>query len=332
MKRDCPSLLAVLTVSLLVNIFLRSQSSYWPRAGAATALVCVPLLAGVGYCFSAAWRCGASSLARIGFAILLLGTSALELLQFWQMFQRLYPGAASLTVVCLTVLLPVLYLRRVSALSQTAHVVLCLLLLGTGFLLLTVLPLLHFTNLQPVVLQEKDYAAAANAQLTLYPEYLLPALWPPRGREPRWPRLRLSAIALWSDVGLHLVLELFYGAALPQRTDPIHAVARSGALSIFNRLESAQLILWIMALTLKLALYLYAMSLLLLYRPQSETSVQLRHFPLYFGGLWFLCLLLRKIDITRAMQLRNTATWLFALWIGMGGAAVWLCRKIRRGC
>mgnify|MGYP001623841166 CR=1 FL=1 len=306
MKRDCPSLLAVLTVSLLVNIFLRSQSAYWPRAGAATALVCVPLLAGVGYCFSAAWRCGASSLARI-----------------W---------AASLTVVCLTVLLPVLYLRRVSALSQTAHVVLCLLLLGTGFLLLTVLPLLHFTNLQPVVLQEKDYAAAANAQLTLYPEYLLPALWPPRGREPRWTRLRLSAIALWSDVGLHLVLELFYGAALPQRTDPIHAVARSGALSIFNRLESAQLILWIMALTLKLALYLYAMSLLLLNRPQSETSVQLRHFPLYFGGLWFLCLLLRKIDITRAMQLRNTATWLFALWIGMGGAAVWLCRKIRRGC
>ena len=133
-------------------------------------------------------------------------------------------------------------------------------------------------------------------------------------------------------MGLHLVLELFYGAALPQRTDPIHAVARSGALSIFNRLESAQLILWIMALTLKLALYLYAMSLLLLNRPQSETSVQLRHFPLYFGGLWFLCLLLRKIDITRAMQLRNTATWLFALWIGMGGAAVWLCRKIRRGC
>ena len=327
MKRDCPSLLAVLTVSLLVNIFLRSQSAYWPRAGAATALVCVPLLAGVGYCFSAAWRCGVSSLARIGFAILLLGTSALELLQFWQMLQRLYPGAAALTVVCLTVLLPVLYLRRVSALSQTAHVVLCLLLLGTGFLLLTVLPLLHFTNLQ-----EKDYAAAANAQLTLSPEYLLPALGPPRGREPRWPRLRLSAIALWSDVGLHLVLELFYGAALPQRTDPIHAVARSGALSIFNRLESAQLILWIMALTLKLALYLYAMSLLLLNRPQSETSVQLRHFPLYFGGLWFLCLLLRKIDITRAMQLRNTATWLFALWIGMGGAAVWLCRKIRRGC
>ena len=113
MKRDCPSLLAVLTVSLLVNIFLRSQSAYWPRAGAATALVCVPLLAGVGYCFSAAWRCGTSSLARIGFAILLLGTSALELLQFWQMFQRLYPGAASLTAVCLTVLLPVLYLRRV---------------------------------------------------------------------------------------------------------------------------------------------------------------------------------------------------------------------------
>lgn len=332
MKRDCPSLLAALTVGLLVNLFLRSQSAYWPRAGAAAALICVPVLAGVGYAFAAAWQCGASPLARLSFAGLLFGTSALEVLQFWQMIRRLYPAEASLTAICLMVLLPVLYLRRVSALSQTAHVVLCLLVLGSGFLLLTVLPLLHFTNLQPAALQPEDYAAAARAQLTLYPEYLLPALWPRHSSGPRHPRLRLAAIALWADVGLHLVLELFYGAAMPQRTDPVHGVARSGALSIFNRLESVQLILWIMALTLKLALYLYAISVLLLHTPRAGTSVRLVHFPLYFGGLWFLCMVLRKVDLAQAMELRNLATWLFALLVGMGGAAVWLCGKIRRGC
>lgn len=332
MKHDCPSLLAALVVSLLVNTFLRAQGAYWARAGAAAALVCVPLLAGVGYLFSAAWRCSAGPLARIAFSVLLLGTSALEILQFWQMLRRLYPETASLTAICLMLLLPVLYLRRVSSLSQTAHVVLCLLVLGTAFLLLTILPLLHFTNLQPIPLEREDYAAAARAQLILYPEYLLPAVWPRCGREPRRPRLRLAAIALWSDVGLHLVLELFYGAAMPQRTDPVHAVARSGALSIFNRLESVQLVFWIMALTVKLALYLYAMALLLPHGRRSGTSVKLAHFPLYFGGLWLLCLLLRKADLEQAMALRNEATWLFVLLVGMGGAAVWLYRKVKRSC
>ncbi|MFR3791579.1 MAG: hypothetical protein ACLTWO_06645 [Blautia massiliensis (ex Durand et al. 2017)] len=332
MKRDCPSLLAALTVSLLVNAFLHTQSAYWPRAGAAAALICVPVLAGVGYLFSVAWRCGPSPLARLGFTALLLCLSVLELLRFWQMVRRLYPGTASLTVVCLMLLLPVLYLRRVSSLSQTAHVVLCLLVLGTGFLLLTVLPLLHFTNLQAVPLQADDYKAAAQAQLVLYPEYLLPAVWPKERQGPRCPRLRLAAIAIWFDVGLHLVLELFYGAAMLDRMDPIHAVARSGALSIFNRLESVQLILWIMALTLKLALYLYAMSLLLRHSRQSETSVRLAHFPLYFGGLWLLCLLFRRTNLEQAAGVLNAATWLFALLVGMGGAAVWLCRKIKRGC
>ena len=62
MKRECPSLLAALTVGLLVNVLLRSQSAYWPRAGAATALLCVPLLASIGALFARAWRIGESPL------------------------------------------------------------------------------------------------------------------------------------------------------------------------------------------------------------------------------------------------------------------------------
>ena len=53
----------------------------------------------------------------------------------------------------LMLLLPGVYLRRVSAISQTAHVVLCLLLLASGFMLLTVLPRLRVTNLQTFALQ-----------------------------------------------------------------------------------------------------------------------------------------------------------------------------------
>ena len=64
MKRECPSLLAALTVGLLVNVLLRSQSAYWPRAGAATALLCVPLLASIGALFARAWRIGESPFFR----------------------------------------------------------------------------------------------------------------------------------------------------------------------------------------------------------------------------------------------------------------------------
>lgn len=331
MKRDYPSLLAALTVGVLVNVLLRSQSAYWPRAGAVTAMLCAPLLAVTGVLFARAWQGGASPLLRLLFAGLLFYTSALELLHFWDLAQRLYPGTLSMTALCLMTLLPVIYLRRVSAISQTAHVVLCLLILASGFMLLTVLPRLKITNLQMISLQPSDFTTAAKEQLTLYPEYLLPALWPQQKNiKRRHPLLRLAMMALWFDVGIHWILELFYGAAMPDRIDPIHAVARCGALSVFNRLESLQLILWVMAITLKLALYLYAISLLLTKSSQRSISIQLENFPVYLGGLWLLCALLQKTDIQAALRMRSALTWAFVLLTGMGGAAAWLCQKIKR--
>lgn len=329
MKRECPSLLAALTVGVLVNVLLRSQSAYWPRVGAMTALFCAPLLAMIGGLFSKAWHCGLSPVIRLSFALLLFYTSALEVLHFWNLAQRLYPGTLSLTVVCLTLLLPLVYLRRVSAISQTAHVVLCLLILATAFMLLTILSRLHITNLQNQPLQISDYVTAAKEQMILYPEYLLPALWPQRDQKRRHPLLRLSLLALLFDVAIHFVLELFYGAALPMRMDPLHAVARCGALSVFNRLESLQMILWVMAITIKLALYLYGICLLLDQKQTGNTAVPLRVFPLYAGSLLVLCALLRKSDMEVAMQIRNLLTWGFAWFVGMGGAATWLCRKVK---
>ena len=330
MKRDRPSLFAALTVGVLVNVLLRSQSGYWPRAGAAAALLCVPVLAAVGWLFARAWDLGETPLLRCLFAALLVYTSALELLHFWNLAQRLYPGALSLAGVCLMTLLPVIYLRRVSAISQTAHVVLCLLGLATAFMLLTVLPRLHLTNLQVVALSAADYGAACREQLVLYPEYLLPALWPERGNQGLRPYAKLAATAIWFDVGVHCLLELFYGAALPMRLDPIHAAARCGALSVFNRLESLQLILWVMAITLKLALYLYAMRRLLKPHAEKDTAVGLGTFPLYFSGILLLCAFLRKVDVEAAMQMRSAVTWGFVLLAGIGGAAAWLCQSVRR--
>ena len=296
MKRECPSLFAALLVSLLVNVLLRSQTAYWPRAGLFSAVVCAPLLAGVGWLFARSWRLAADPVYKLLFGALLVYTSVLELLRLWQLADRLYPGAVTLTSVCLLVVLPVVYLRRVSALSQTAYAVLCLLVLATVAMLASVLPRLCIVNLQTAALTQGDFFAAVRDQLTLYPEYLLPALWPEQDKRGRHTLLRLAAWALAFDVGMHLILELFYGAAMPLRIDPVHAAARCGALSIFNRLEWLQFILWVMAVTVKLALYLYALVRLLGGQNKAEDSAAgLDRFPLYPGGVWLLCAVLLTV-------------------------------------
>lgn len=331
MKRECPSLFAALLVSLLVNVLLRSQTAYRPRAGLATAPLCALLLAAVGWLFARCWRLACDPVLRLLFSALLVFSSVLELLRLWQLADRLYPGAITLTSVCLLAVLPVVYLRRVSALSQTARAVLCLLAAATAVMLISVLPRLRITNLQYTVLTRADFFTAAKDQLTLYPEYLLPALWPAQDKRGRHTLLRLAGYALAFDVSIHLLLELFYGAAMPLRADPVHAAARCGALSIFNRLEWLQFILWVMAVTVKLALYLYALVRLLGGRSKAENSAAgLDRFPVYLGGIWLLCAVLRKIDLDTALPLRSALTWGFVLLTWIGGGAACLYRSIRR--
>lgn len=331
MKRECPSLFAALLVSLLVNVLLRSQTAYRPRAGLAAAPLCALLLAAVGWLFARCWRLACDPVLRLLFGALLVFSSVLELLRLWQLADRLYPGAITLTSVCLLAVLPVVYLRRVSALSQTARAVLCLLVAATAVMLLSVLPRLRITNLQYTDLTRADFLTAVKDQLTLYPEYLLPALWPAQDKRGRHTLLRLAGYALAFDVSIHLLLELFYGAAMPLRADPVHAAARCGALSIFNRLEWLQFILWVMAVTVKLALYLYALVRLLGGRSKTEDSAAgLDRFPVYLGGIWLLCAVLRKIDLDTALPLRSALTWGFVLLTWIGGGAACLYRSIRR--
>ena len=96
MKREYPSLFAALLVSLLVNVLLRSQTAYWPRAGLFSAVVCAPLLAGVGWLFARSWRLAADPVYKLLFGALLVYTSVLELLRLWQLADRLYPGSRQL--------------------------------------------------------------------------------------------------------------------------------------------------------------------------------------------------------------------------------------------
>ena len=332
MQSKTRSLLAALLVGVLVNVLLRSRTAYLPRAGFAAAFLSIPILAGCGWLFAHCWRVGQCAFLRVIFAGLLFFSSAVELLRLWRLAARLYPDAVSLTIVCLTVTLPVVYLRRVSAISQTANVLLCFVCISTVFMLLSVYPRLHLTNLQVYRLTAADLRIALQDQLTFYPEYLLPALWPESDKRGRHTLLYLAGAGIFFDALLHLVLELFYGAAMPVRIDPLHAAARCGALSIFNRLEWLQLLLWVMVITLKLAVYLYAMVRLLGGQSKTEnTAAGLDRFPLYLCGLWLLCALLRRIDPDILLQLRSHLVWAFAALVWIGGLTVCLLRK-RNSC
>ena len=62
----------------------------------------------------------------------------------------------------------------------------------------------------------------------------------------------------------------------------------------------------------------------------ADSAAGLDRFPLYLGGIWLLCAVLRKLDLDAALPLRSTMTWGFVVLTWMGGAAACLCKKLRR--
>ena len=213
-----------------------------------------------------------------------------------------------------------------SALSQSAYAVLCLLAGAGVLLLLSAAPFLRLPNLSARPLTPAQLGTAAADQLTLFPEYLLPALWPAPQKQDRRTAGRLAALALGADVGAHFLLALFYGDAMFRQADPLHAAARSGGVSVFHRLDWLQLTLWVMAVTLKIALYLYAVTRLS-GGENRKNATPLRDFPLFIGGVWFLCVVLGKLDLDAAFRLRSTLCLLLAGTVIAGGGLVSLCKK-----
>ena len=97
--------------------------------------------------------------------------------------------------VCLMLLLPVVYLRRVSAIAQTANVVLSLAAVAGVVLLISLAGELRPANLQPGDPGQAGWRQALLWQCSLYPEFLLPALWPdPDKRGPHTAARLLCAV------------------------------------------------------------------------------------------------------------------------------------------
>ena len=177
--REATRFWAVLVTGLAANALLRSQAAYGLRAGFWAAFLSVPVLALAGWLFAVCWRRCANPFFSVLFTALLALCAVRELLQMEALLGKIYPGSLPPFGVWVLLLLPVAYLRRPAALSQTGRVLLWLLAVGGALLLLTVLPRLRLTNLQLTPLLGGELRDALRGQLVLYPEYLLPALFLP---------------------------------------------------------------------------------------------------------------------------------------------------------
>ena len=196
MKRENPDLYAALLLGILLHTLLCAQARYGARAGLLALPFSAAALTLAAVLFARAWRQLEGLRApRWGLAAVLAASSAFELLRFWQLIRTAYGGAVTMLGVCLMLLLPVVYLRRVSAIAQTANVVLSLAAVAGVVLLISLAGELRPANLQPGDPGQAGWRQALLWQCSLYPEFLLPALWPDRISAARIrPRAWLCAV------------------------------------------------------------------------------------------------------------------------------------------
>lgn len=286
------------------------------------------VLAAVLLSVSTSWQ--ENALLQKVLCVLLAISSALEILRLHALFGSAYPGTLGLAGTCFVVLAPVIYLRREPALRQTANALLVFGAACMAIMVLSVAPRLRVPNLHAAPLTGQDWQAAFVSQLALPPEYLLFALWPPQPGQRCRKAVTFAASALGFDAAVHLLLELFFGAAMPTRQTPVQGAAQCGALSIFNRLEWLQILLWCMAVTVRLALYLYAMVELWGGRAGAGSAAAgLDRYPLYFGGMALLCAVLRTVPLEQAFYWRSAVCWGFAAVVMVTGGCQWLVSCIK---
>ena len=316
----------VLLLCVLADTLLRLHTGYWTRAGLLALPVSAAVLAAAVQFAAASWQ--KNSCLRWGLCALLAFSSALEILRLYTLFGSVYPGSLGLAGSCFVVLAPVVYLRREPDLRQTANALLVWGAVCMAVMALSVAPRLRVPNLYAAPLTGQDMGAAFASQLALSPEYLLLALWPSQSMKQSKKKWLFPVEALGFDAAVHLLLELFFGAAMPGRQTPVQGAAQCGTLSIFNRLEWLQILLWCMVVSVRLALYLYAM--VELWGGKSgagNAAAGLDRYPVYFAGMALLCAALCKVPLEQAYKWRSTACWVCAAFIVGTGGLQWLVTR-----
>ena len=296
----------VLLLSILADTLLRLHTGYWARAGLLALPASAAVLAAVLLLVSTSWQ-GNALLQKV-LCVLLAISSALEILRLHALFGSVYPGTLGLAGTCFVVLAPVIYLRREPALRQTANALLVFGAACMAIMVFSVAPRLRVPNLHAAPLTGQDWQAGQRCRKAV----------------------TFAASALGFDAAVHLLLELFFGAAMPTRQTPVQGAAQCGALSIFNRLEWLQILLWCMAVTVRLALYLYAMVELWGGRAGAGSAAAgLDRYPLYFGGMALLCAVLRTVPLEQAFYWRSAVCWGFAAVVMVTGGCQWLVSCIK---
>ncbi|MGN0975352.1 MAG: hypothetical protein ACI4OL_05065 [Gemmiger sp.] len=316
-KKDSDGLLGVFVLCLLVEHLLRGSFNSSAAPMLQTLLFSAVILAvvmswfvwaqeqtcRVGWCKKLIQGVLAGVLALAG------ASSALEAGRFCR---YAYGDDASLLYAAVMVMVPMLFLKKKTSLSGAAGLTLAAFAASFAVFLFSVFGRLRVQDLQ--FSMPGQIAGALEEQLILYPEYLLPAFWYTDKKQrcrnaqvlPVWNLAILSA--------LYVVLEMLFGAGLSQRVNPFHSAAALGAISVFERMEWAMLMLGTAAVSVKLALY--TVSLFRVFQQEEMLKKSAR------GPLGCSAVLLGLGLVLRNVPAQDLTSWLN---IGLWGMVITVC-------
>ncbi len=144
-----------------------------------------------------------------------------------------------------------------NALSRTASAILAVSAVSVVFLVVSVVPQLRFTNLQPAAPGLADLLAALRRQFYLPPELFF---WAFLLENTAAPPKKVHAPAVF--LGLLSVSSLFFligemtlGPAYQTQEQPLFTIARLGGISVFRRLDALHASVWLLLFLVKITLY-----------------------------------------------------------------------------
>lgn len=337
-KKSPDGMQAALLLCLLVEQLLRASFGGTAAMALRAAVPCALVLGATGCWF--AWsvvECRKNTFCRLAlqytFVLLLAVEGAVAALNVGRFCKFAYGSDASLLYAAAMAMAPLLFLKKKTSLAGAGSIT--LLALATAFLIFfcSVFGRLRAQNLQfsqPGTASRQAVLSMLGAELlAMRPEYLLPAFWYTQKAQRRrsaavLPLWNLSALAI-----LYFVLELLFGADLQNRLNPFHSAAALGAVSVFERMEWAMLMICTAAVSIKLALYM--VSAFRIFQKEEQLKASACGPVLTALLLFALCLALQRTDLNLIVCWLERLLWGMVVLTCFAGTLLYLSRGPRRG-
>lgn len=260
---DSKQLAILVGASLLTDSFIQPFGRVDTIHSAQFGIVCAAaqaLLFAALFCFLRR-RSPAIFQHKITTGLLALGlliSIALEIIQGERFYNYVIQSKLSIGIFLGIVFVAAFYgvYSGLDALSRTAAIILSLTVFSVLMLSVSILPQLHFTNLQPVFWRISTVTNAVLSQIYLPPELFFWTLL--LTQEPREQNTHLQTVLIClvsASTIFSLLGEMTLGEVYQEQEQPLFTIARLGGISVFRRLDALHVSVWLLLFLLKVTFY-----------------------------------------------------------------------------